>query len=249
MPWEPTRFLRLKQPWGRLRNWERNNGKTGIRAVFRYKGGLAGMVAPGGHVVVGVAKLGARKNLRHGLPRRCAKDTLFKTSNYRNEVSRQTVKFIICLLRGLSKRFCVESPLKSAFSIGNERGICHDAIRRCFPTNTDNRLNYGPSLENVAFLHLVSNGYAVSFGKIGKLECDFIARKPDGEYAYIQAAYSLHGESEDASERIKEREYRPFRRIQDGYPRYIVSLDKHLDQREGVRHINAIDLLLGRTSI
>ena len=91
--------------------------------------------------------------------------------------------------------------------------------------------------------------YQVSVGKIGKFECDFIVRKKDMSYAYIQVTYSLHGDTEKATERIKEREYRPFRSIKDGYPRYIVSLDRHLDQQEGVHHMNAIDLFLGKESI
>ena len=51
------------------------------------------------------------------------------------------------------------------------------------------------------------------------------------------------------NEETKEREYRPFREIRDGYPRYIVSLDLLRDQQEGVRHINAIDLFLGKEAI
>lgn len=45
------------------------------------------------------------------------------------------------------------------------------------------------------------------------------------------------------------REYRPFRDIKDGYPRYIISLDKYRDLQEGVHHINAIDLFLGKETI
>ena len=62
------------------------------------------------------------------------------------------------------------------------------------------------------------------------------------------SAISL-GEDIKATERIKEREYRPFRKIRDGYPRYIVSLDRFRDQQEGVHHINAIDLFLGKEKI
>ena len=51
------------------------------------------------------------------------------------------------------------------------------------------------------------------------------------------------------TERIKEREYRPFRDIRDGYSRYIISLDKFRDQQEGVYHIKAIDLFLGKEMI
>ena len=43
--------------------------------------------------------------------------------------------------------------------------------------NTDNRLSFGPSLENIVYLYLASHDYQLSIGKIGKLECDFIVRK------------------------------------------------------------------------
>jgi len=112
--------------------------------------------------------------------------------------------------------------------------------------NTDNRLSFGPSLENLVYLYLSSQDYSISIGKIGNLECDFIIRDKNGDYAYIQVAYSLHGGDQKATERIKEREYRPFRKIRDGYPRYIITLDRYRDQQEGVKHINAIDLFLGK---
>ncbi len=46
-----------------------------------------------------------------------------------------------------------------------------------FSLNTDNRLNYGPSLENIVYHYLASHEYKVSVGKIGNLECDFIVRR------------------------------------------------------------------------
>ena len=118
-----------------------------------------------------------------------------------------------------------------------------------FALNTDNRKSYGPSLENLVYLYLVSNDYQVSVGRIGGLECDFIVRDRKQDYAYIQVAYTLQGEDLNATNRIKEREYRPFRSIKDGYPRYIITLDRFRDQQEGVHHINAIDLFLGEARI
>lgn len=35
----------------------------------------------------------------------------------------------------------------------------------------------------------------------------------------------------------------------DVYPRYIISLDRYRVQQEGVKHINAIDLFLGKVVI
>lgn len=144
---------------------------------------------------------------------------------------------------------CNRFDLKSKKSVKREQKYYLADLAIYFSTNTDNRLNYGPSLENLVFLYLASNDYQISVGRIGKFECDFIVRKPNRDYAYIQVTYSLQGEDEKATQRIKEREYRPFRDIKDGYPRYIISLDKFRDQQEGVHHINAIDLFLGKVYI
>jgi hypothetical protein len=50
---------------------------------------------------------------------------------------------------------------------------------------------------------LKSLGYAVSVGHIGKLECDFIARKHQ-TYTYIQVGMTI------ADKTVEDREYRPF---------------------------------------
>lgn len=139
---------------------------------------------------------------------------------------------------------CNRFDLKSKKSLVRDQKYYLADLALYFSFNVNNNLNYGPSLENLVYLYLVSNGYQVSVGKIGKLECDFIVRKQNGEYAYIQVTYSMTG-----NEKAKEREYRPFREIRDGYPRYIISLDIFKDQQEGVHHINAIDLFLGKESI
>lgn len=144
---------------------------------------------------------------------------------------------------------CNRFDLKSKKAIKRDQKYYLSDLAIYFSMNTDNRLSYGPSLENIVYLFLVSNDYQVSIGKIGKFECDFIVRNHNQNYAYIQVAYTLQGEDAKATERIKEREYRPFRDIKDGYPRYIISLDKFRDQQEGVHHINAIDLFLGKEKI
>ena len=141
---------------------------------------------------------------------------------------------------------CNRFDLKSKRSLKKESKYYLADLSLYFSLGTDNQLNYGPSLENIVYLYLVSNGYQVSVGKIGNLECDFIIRNGNQEYAYIQVAYTLQGEDRKATDKIKEREYRPFRSIRDGYPRFIISLDKYRDQQEGVKHINAIDLMLGK---
>lgn len=141
---------------------------------------------------------------------------------------------------------CNRFDLKSKKSLKRDQKYYLADLAIYFAMNTDNRLSFGPSLENLVYLYLSSQDYSISIGKIGNLECDFIIRDKNGDYAYIQVAYSLHGGDQKATERIKEREYRPFRKIRDGYPRYIITLDRYRDQQEGVKHINAIDLFLGK---
>ena len=144
---------------------------------------------------------------------------------------------------------CNRFDLKSRRSIRRDQKYYLADMAIYFSTNTDNRLSYGPTLENIVYLILISRGYQVSIGRIGNFECDFIIRGKDQNYAYIQVAYTLQGEDEEATKKIKEREYRPFRSIRDGYPRYIISLDRYRDQQEGVHHINAIDLFLGKVEL
>lgn len=144
---------------------------------------------------------------------------------------------------------CNRFDLKSKKAIKRDQKYYLADLAIYFSTNTDNRLSYGPSLENIVYLYLASYDYQISIGRIGKLECDFITRNKNGDYAYIQVAFSLQGSDEAVTKKLKEREYRPFRDIKDGYPRYIISLDRYRDQQEGVRHINAIDLLLGKEKI
>lgn len=139
---------------------------------------------------------------------------------------------------------CNRFDLKSKKSLLRKQKYYLADLALYFSTNVDNSLNYGPSLENLVYLYLVSNGYQVSIGKIGNFECDFIVRKQNGDYVYIQVTYMM-----TVNQKIKEREYRPFRKIKDGYPRYIISLDIFKDQQEGVHHINAIDLFLGKEVI
>ena len=144
---------------------------------------------------------------------------------------------------------CNRFDLKSRKALKREQKYYLTDLAIYFALNTDNRISYGSSLENLVYVYLVSNGYQVSIGKIGRLECDFIVRDRMQGYAYIQVAYTLHAEDPEATQRLREREYRPFRDIRDGYPRYIVSLDRHRDQQEGVIHISAVDLFLGKVSI
>lgn len=97
-------------------------------------------------------------------------------------------------------------------------------------------MSYGPALENALYVHLRSKGYEVSVGIIGKLECDFIVRKRE-RYAYVQVSMSVQDPN------VEEREFRPFTKLADGYPKYLFSLDQLPMQRDGIRHLNLMEFL------
>ena len=108
-----------------------------------------------------------------------------------------------------------------------------------FALTQEGKINYGPALENAVYLFLRGIDCKVSVGLIGKWECDFVAVDPEKTVRYIQVSRYI-GDDENA----REREYRPFRSIKDSFPRYILSMDRLLDQQEGVKHLNIIDTIL-----
>ena len=73
-------------------------------------------------------------------------------------------------------------------------------------------------LENIVFLEMKRRGYDVTIGNIGGKEIDFVCRK-DGSRIYVQAVYRL------SSDKTIEREFGNLKRINDGYPKYVVTMD------------------------
>lgn len=106
-----------------------------------------------------------------------------------------------------------------------------------YSQNTDNRINYGPVLENVIYAYLKSKNYKLSVGYIGNLECDFIARKNYYDYFYIQVSKDI------SNKETEEREYKPFYMIKEMYPRYLFTMDMLLQKRDGINHVNIVDFI------
>ena len=101
----------------------------------------------------------------------------------------------------------------------------------------------GHILENVVYLELLRRGYEVYIGKYDDLEVDFVARKPENTI-YYQVALTTRGENEEDN-KILDRELTPLRKINDNYPKYILTLDDDLDADfDGIKKINVLDWLL-----
>ena len=154
-------------------------------------------------------------------------------------VSKETVYNYITQLENLriiSK--CDRFDLKSKKSLkGGEKYYLSD-LSFYFLRNTDNRIPYGPVLENIVYQYARSIGYEVSVGKVGKLEVDFIMCTPSLDYSYVQVAMYI---LTDIS--TEEREYRSLEAIKDNYPKYLLTLDSLIQKRNGIIHANLAEFI------
>ena len=155
-------------------------------------------------------------------------------------ITRPTViKYIQALSDAKIVNECVRFDIKSRRSLKNEKKYYLADLSIYFAINTDNRINYGPALENVVYQYARSLGYNVSVGKIGKLECDFILRNLQNEYAYVQVALTIMN-----SKKTEDREYRSLESISDGYPKYLITRNDLIQKRNGIKHVDIVDFIL-----
>ena len=96
----------------------------------------------------------------------------------------------------------------------------------------------GHIIENIVFLELLRRDYRVYIGKVGEIEVDFVAEKPNDKL-YIQVTESMQ------SPETRERELRPLRMIKDNYEKIVLSMDRDfITSYEGIKSLNLIDWLL-----
>lgn len=101
----------------------------------------------------------------------------------------------------------------------------------------NNEASVDQILENIVAVDLVRRGYAVSVGEVGAKEVDFVAEKGN-EKLYVQVAYLM------PTEEIRQREFSSLMKIQDNYPKYVLSMDEVDFSREGIRHCPVDEFLL-----
>lgn len=156
-----------------------------------------------------------------------------------NSVSRATVsRYVQALLDAKILYECSRFDLKSKKSLSGEKKYYLADLSFYYAQNTDNRINYGPVLENMTYIYARAHDYAVSVGRIGKLECDFILRDIEMQYSYVQVAYTIA-----LSRETEDREYRVLESIKDNYPKYVATTDPLLQKRNGIKNVNLIDFM------
>ena len=149
-------------------------------------------------------------------------------------IKRETLnRYIQILIDSKILLKCERFDLKSRKSISGEQKYYLADLSFYFSTNTDNRINYGPVLENIVYIYSRAKGYSVSVGRIGKLECDFILRNNEQKYYYVQVAMTILSSIE-----TENREYKPLEQIKDNYPKYIMTRNDLIQNRNGIIHVN-----------
>ena len=93
-------------------------------------------------------------------------------------------------------------------------------------------------LENLVYNHLLYKGYDIKVGYYGDKEIDFVGEK-NGEKLYIQVALKID------SDKTAEREFGNLLKIQDNYPKIVVTKDTFSgNSYEGIRHCSIRQFLM-----
>ena len=102
--------------------------------------------------------------------------------------------------------------------------------------------NIGRVMENIVYFEFLRRGWKITIGKTNDYEVDFVCRKHK-QTVYVQVSYLLENEE------TIEREFRPFSKIKDHYPKYIITMDQFDRSRDGIKHVNLLEFLTDKEKI
>ena len=163
----------------------------------------------------------------------------YMTSN-KNEVSKN---LILNYLKAMSEAFLVHDVTR--FNLhgkklleNNDKYYFGDVGIRNFIVGGRRANDIEKIVENIVYQHLIRLGYKVTVGQMYATEIDFVGTKGD-ETIYVQAAYLISEES------TFEREFGNLQKINDNYPKYVISMTPFMDSSkyEGIIHIPLADFL------
>jgi len=96
----------------------------------------------------------------------------------------------------------------------------------------------GHLLENVVYLELLRRGNKIWTGTGRNTEVDFVCKTPTGDIEYYQVAWQMTKGS------TVEREFYALEKINDNYPKYLLTTESFTQNRSGVKHLNVFNWLL-----
>lgn len=112
----------------------------------------------------------------------------------------------------------------------------------CEAKAKSNTSNINRVIENIVYFELLRRGWNITIGKTKNWEIDFVCIKHN-KTIYIQVSYLLE------NEKTIEREFRPFSKIKDNYPKYIITMDQFDRSKDGIKHLNLLNFLTDYTLI
>lgn len=163
----------------------------------------------------------------------------YMTSN-KNEVSKN---LILNYLKAMSEAFLVHNVTR--FNLhgkklleNNDKYYFGDVGLRNFIVGGRRANDIEKIVENLVYQHLIRLGYKVTVGQMYATEIDFVGTKGD-DTIYVQAAYLISEES------TFEREFGNLQKINDNYPKYVISMTPFMDSSkyEGIIHIPLANFL------
>ena len=100
-------------------------------------------------------------------------------------------------------------------------------------------------IENIVYIELLRRGYIVDIGKNREKEIDFVASVPGEKKWYIQVSYTVEDET------TKERELSAFRKLDDGYKKILITMDRNplTNLDNGYQMIHLFDFLLNEKAL
>ncbi|MCC5935274.1 MAG: ATP-binding protein [Balneolales bacterium] len=97
----------------------------------------------------------------------------------------------------------------------------------------------GHILENVVYLELLRRGYKIWTGTSRDSEVDFVCKTKTGDIEYYQVAWEI------SQENTINREFGALEKIKDHNPKYLLTTDSFPQRRNGIKHLNVFQWLLG----
>ena len=163
----------------------------------------------------------------------------YMTSN-KNDVSKN---LILKYLKATTEAFLVHNVARynlhgKKLLESNDKYYFGDVGLRNYVTGGRRANDIEKLVENLVYQHLVRLGYKVAVGQMYASEIDFVATKGD-DTIYVQASYLI------SEKTTFEREFGNLQKINDNYPKYVVSMTPFLDSSkyEGIIHIPLSEFL------
>lgn len=102
----------------------------------------------------------------------------------------------------------------------------------------DRTTDRGHILENIVYLELLRRGNKIWTGTSRNSEVDFVCKTTKGDIAYYQVAWIL------TDEKTRKREFGALEKINDNYPKFLLTLDNFTQDFHGIEHVNVFEWLL-----